>query len=110
MKIQAEILGQQITVELSRLGDFQCVETMEKVVLPDDLEGGKAIEEIYASLQEVLIREVWTGEDWKFFPEPDIEIGFFLSAIDKKHLPPEIARFPENFWYDHTDEVWRKIN
>ena len=110
MKIQTEILGQNITVQFSRLGDFYCVETMETVCLPEDLEGGKVVEEIFASLKEVLIKEHNLGEDWKFFPDPNTEIDFFLSGIDEQFLPPEVAAYPENFWYDHTDEVWCKIN
>ena len=57
MKIQTEILGQNITVQFSRLGDFHCVETMETVSFPDDLETGKATEEIFSSLKKVLIKE-----------------------------------------------------
>ena len=57
MKIQTEILGQNITVQFSRLGDLYCVETMETVCLPEDLEGGKVVEEIFTSLKEVLIKE-----------------------------------------------------
>ena len=83
---------------------------METVSFPDDLETGKATEEIFASLKEVLIKEYNLGEDWKFFPDPNTEIDFFLSGIDEQFLPPEVAAYPENFWYDHTDEVWCKIN
>ncbi len=105
--IQAEILGQQIAVGLSPLRDFYTAWNKEEIILPEDLETGKAIEEVYASLKESLIKE-YSLEDYVFFPDPPQGILYFVSAIDKKHLPPEVARFPENFWYDHTDEVWVK--
>jgi len=104
-----EILGQNITVKLSRLGKFFTVEPTENIVIPEDIEGGKAAEEIFAAFKKALIDECWCS--WRigkrFFADPN---NFFLSAIDKQFLPPEVAAYPENYWYDHTDEVWRKIN
>jgi len=108
--IQAEILGQQIAVGLSPLRDFYTAWNKDEIVLPEDLETGKAIEEIYASLQEELIKEYSLGEDYVFFPDPPQGILYFVSATNKKHLPPEVAAYPGNYWYDHTREVWREIN
>jgi len=109
MKIETQILEQSITVDFSQTGNFYTVETMEKIIFSPDLETGKAIEEVFTSLKEALIKQYGLGEDYLFFPEPDLEIGYFLSAINKKLLPPEVAAYPESYWFDHTDEVWRNV-
>ena len=110
MKIETQILEQEIIVDFSQTGNFYTVETMGKIILPDDLETGKAIEEVFTSLKEALIKEHnLVEEEYIFFPEPSLEIGYFLSAINKMLLPPEVAAYPESYWYDHSDEVWRNV-
>ena len=105
--VQIEILGQSIKVAVSPLGDAW---NKDEIVLPSDPESGKAIEEIYTSLREVLIKEYGLGEDYLFFPAPPLGVLYLLSAFKSDHLPPEVAKRPENFWYDQNREEWCKIN
>jgi len=104
--IEVEILGQNITVGLSPLGDAW---NKDQIILPDDLEGGKAIEEVYTSLREVLIKEYSLGEDYLFFATPP-DGQYCVTAVRADHLPPEVAEYPENFWYNRTEDEWFKIN
>ena len=108
--VKTEILGQNIKVAVSPLGDAW---NKDEINIPDDLETGKAIEEVYTSLKEVLIKEYGLGEDYLFFPAPPlgfVGVLYSLSAVRTDHLPPEVAKRPDNFWYDRTQEEWCKIN
>jgi len=104
--IQKQILGQNIKVGVSPLGDAW---NKDKINLPDHLEEDKAIEEVYASLKEVLIEEYGLEEEgWTFFPAPFFGVLFLLSAIKSDDLPPEVAKRPGNFWYDINRNEWCK--
>ena len=105
--VKTEILGQNITVAVSPLGDAW---NKDEIRIPDDLETGKATEEIFSSLKKVLIKEYGLDEEYLFFPAPHLGVLYLLSAFKSDDLPPEVVERPENFWYDHNREEWCKIN
>ena len=78
----------------------------DEVFLPDDLESGKAVEEIFLALQHALIEE-YKLKDWLFFPEPPYSKRYFVTGVCKHQLPPEVLANPVRYWYDHTDDLWR---
>ena len=78
----------------------------DEILLPDDLESGKAIESIFLALQDALVNE-YGLEDWLFFPEPPESNRYFVTGVYKHQLPPEVLANPVRYWYDHTDDVWR---
>ena len=80
----------------------------DEVFLPEDLESGKAVEEIFMALQDALVGEYnIKEEDWLFFPEPPESNRYFVTGVCKHQLPPEVLANPVRYWYDHTDDVWR---
>ena len=79
----------------------------DEILLPEDLESGKAVEEIFLALQEALVEENKLEEDWVFFPEPNESSRYFLTGLKKEQLPPEVLANPVRYWYDQTDDVWR---
>ena len=108
------ILEQEIKVTTSsfkkKLNDtelnFYVAWNTDEILLPDDLESGKAIESIFLALQDALVNE-YGLEDWLFFPEPPESNRYFVTGVSKHQLPPEVAANPIRYWYDHTDNVWR---
>ena len=110
------ILEQEIKIKTSsfkkkhdtQLINFQVAWNTDEILLPDDLESGKAVEEIFMALQEALVGEYnLKEEDWLFFPEPPYSNRYFVTGVCKHQLPPEVAANPIRYWYDHTDDVWR---
>ena len=109
------ILEQEIKIKTSSFKkkletewNFYVAWNADEVFLPEDLESGKAVEEIFLALQEALVNEYnLKEEDWVFFPEPNESSRYFLTGLNKDELPPEVAANPIRYWYDHTDDVWR---
>ena len=91
----------------TQLINFQVAWNADEILLPDDLESGKAIQEIFLALQEALVGEYNLKEDWLFFPEPNESSRYFLTGVRKEQLPLPVAENPIRYWYDHTDDVWR---
>ena len=88
--------------------NFYVAWNADEVFLPEDLESGKAVEEIFMALQDALIEEYKLNqEDWLFFPEPPYSKRYFVTGVPKHQLPPEVLANPVRYWYDHTDDVWR---
>ena len=79
----------------------------DEIPFPEDLESGKAVEEIFLALQDALIEEYKLNQDWLFFPEPPYSKRYFVTGVPKHQLPPEVLANPVRYWYDHTDDVWR---
>ena len=109
------ILEQEIKIKTSsfkkkhdtQLINFQVAWNTDEILLPEDLESGKAVEEIFLALQEALVEENKLEEDWVFFPEPNESSRYFLTGLKKEQLPPEVLANPVRYWYDQTDDVWR---
>ena len=87
--------------------NFYVAWNTDEIPFPEDLEPGKAVEEIFLALQEALVEENKLEEDWVFFLEPTSSTSYFLTGLKKEQLPPEVAANPIRYWYDHTDDVWR---
>ena len=113
-ELKIEVFGQEYRAKtssfrkkLDKLINFHVAWNTDEIEIPDDLESGKAVEEIFLALQEALVEENKVGEDWVFFPEPTSSTSYFLTGLKKDQLPPEVAANPIRYWYDHTDDVWR---
>ena len=114
-ELKIEVFGQEYRAKTSSFRkkldtqlNFHVAWNTDEILLPDDMESGKAVEEIFLALQEALVGEYnLKEEDWVFFPEPNESSRYFLTGLKKEQLPPEVAANPIRYWYDHTDDVWR---
>ena len=109
MKEIVEVFGQETRLKITTELGFYIAWNTDEIPFPEnDLESGKAVEEIFLAIQEALVEEYELNkEDWLFFPEPNESSSYFLTAAKKDQLPPEVAANPLRYWYDHTNKVWR---
>lgn len=104
-----EVFGQEIEVNFNSVKDFFTAETMDEILLPEDLEPGKAIQEIFLALQESLCKmfDLLPKEEYVFFLDP--YNSYYVSGIWREYLPPEVAKNPERWWPSHTANEWKKV-
>ena len=113
-ELKIVVFGQQFQAKTSSFKkkldtqlNFQVAWNADEIPFPEDLESGKAVEEIFLALQHALVEENKLEEDWVFFPEPNSSTSYFLTGLKKEQLPPEVVANPVRYWYNHTDDVWR---
>jgi len=102
------IFEQEIEVNFNSVKDFFTAETMDEIHLPEDLESGKAVEQIFMALQDALCKMFkLPKEEYVFFLDP--YNSYYVSGIWREYLPPEVAANPLQWWPSHTANEWKKV-